>query len=53
MWEYKTETLDYFDYQDEEKRLEFLNKQGQDGWECIKMEEQDEIKYTFWLKRMV
>lgn len=52
MWEYKIESVDYFDYQDESKRLEFLNELGKEGWELVRMDEQDEIRFVFWLKRL-
>ena len=51
MIEYKTETLDYFKYQEEKDRLRFLQEQGKDNWELIKEECSDEIFWTFWFKR--
>lgn len=53
MIEYKTETLDWFEYQEEKDRLRFLQEQGKENWELIKEEEDDEIKWTFWFKRVV
>ena len=53
MIEYKTETLSYFEYQEEKDRLRFLQEQGKDNWELIKEECDDEISWTFWFKRFI
>jgi len=52
-WEYKKETKDYFTYQTEDKVLEYLNEEGENGWELVKQEEEDEVRKTFWFKRKV
>ena len=50
-YEYKIETKNYFDMQKEVDRLEFLNQEGDKGWELYKDEYDDEVSWTFWFKR--
>ncbi len=50
-WEYKNEVEDFFEMQNEDKRLTYLNSQGRDGWELTNIEENDEVSTTFWFKR--
>ena len=52
-WEYKTEIKSWSDFKTEASRLDYLNKQGADGWEFIDMSVEFNVKYTFMFKRLI
>ena len=51
-WEYKQTTQNFFEMQSDENRQKYLNEEGENGWELLKWEEDDEIATIFWFKRI-